>query len=144
MLFSLEETFREFSTVVNQGRVLHNFQWRLQMFLASKLWKLIYYYILVSEVFYTVNFSNDVIQNKKKKHEYRDILNLVIYKLNSSNPFSLQHALFSLQVERWTCRKWVLYRVTIWFFQRDDEISDVIKLVLSKKFSLTFLLFSVL
>ena len=34
------------------------------MFLANKLWKLIYYYISVLEVFYTVVLSNDLIQKK--------------------------------------------------------------------------------
>ena len=36
------------------------------MVLTSKLRKPIYYYISLSEAFYTVTLSNDFLQNKKK------------------------------------------------------------------------------
>ena len=49
------------------------------------------------EFFYTVSLSKYLIKNK---NEYSDILNLIIYTLNISNPFSLQHAQFSLQIQR--------------------------------------------
>ena len=80
----------------------------LQMFLASKIWK------QVLEGFYTVILSNDLIQNKK--NEYRDILNLTTYTQNSSNLFYLQLVLISLQVERWMCRKSVLYTAVMLLF----------------------------
>ena len=57
-----------------------------------------YYYISVLEVLHTDILSNGLIQNKK--NEYRDVLNLSTYTLSLNNPFSFQHALFSLQIER--------------------------------------------
>ena len=81
------------------------------MFLAGKPWKLICYYISVLEVFWIVILSNNLYS--RIKHEYRDILNLITYKLNISNLFSLLHAFFSLQVERWMCHKCELYKIAI-------------------------------
>ena len=121
-----------FSSVVKQKRVLHNsiinllwnFQWYWQILRAGKLWKLIWYYISGLEVFYTVILRTDLIQNK---NEYRDKLNLITFTLEVGNPFSLQHTVFSLQVERWMCQKCVLYRAAMLCFKAKNYISGFIK-----------------
>ena len=81
---------------------------------GKQIKKVTFYYIPGLEVFYTLILSNDLIQNR---NESRDILNLISYTLGVSNKFFLKHALFSLQVERWMCRKRVLYRVAMLYFK---------------------------
>ena len=113
-------------------------QWFWQMFLASKLWKLICYWISVLEMFYTVILSNNF---NPEKNKYRDILHLIAYTLNISNPF-LQHALLSLQVELVECEMWrtcVLFRVVMLLFLMPKMRYVAFEnLVWRQKFSLVF------
>ena len=54
------------------------------------------FYISGYGVFYTVILNNDLLQIIQNKNKYGDIFNLITYTLKVKNPFSLQHAPFSL------------------------------------------------